>query len=222
MPRNINGISNLIITLNELADNDCNNFIKVYYNNKKIIWNALVQIILSIMFFHKYINAFHRDSHSGNFLYHITTPGGYYHYNIYGKDFYLENIGFLWVIWDFGLIRPFSNSTLITNNKYGFGYNDTLIIIDYFKIIKDGFRHVSVDGGVDDRYMFSDDINLFIEDIFDILLEDKYRLNTDINYLPELNKKIINKLVGYLDFNTFKTEIGTDDIIINGNKPYII
>ena len=78
------------------------------------------------MFFHKYINAFHNDAHAGNFLYHRIKPGGYFHYNIYGQDFYLENIGFLWVIWDFGLIQPFSNSNLINNNKYGYGDPNTL------------------------------------------------------------------------------------------------
>ena len=222
MPKNIYGISNLIISLNELADNDCNNFIKIYYKDNKIIWNAIVQIFLSIMFFHKYINAFHRDGHSGNFLYHETIPGGYYHYNIYGVDFYLENIGFLWVIWDFGLVKPFPNSKLINNNKYGISNSTTTINIDYFKILKDGFRHKNILGGVDDKYMFSDNINFFIDEIFSVLLLDEYRLNTDINDLPSLNKELINKLVSNLPYNTFKTEINSNDIIINVNKPYII
>ena len=222
IPEPINGLPNLIITLNELAENDCSNFTKIYYKDDKIIWNALVQIILSIMFFHKYINAFHRDAHSGNFIYHQTVPGGFYHYNIYGVDFYLENIGFLWVIWDFGLIQPFSNSKTINNNKYGVGDSNTLINIDYFKIIKDGFRHHNIRGGINDKYMFSDNINFFIDEIFGILLEDKYKLNTDIKYLPELNKEIINKLISNLPYNTFNTIIGTDDIIINENKPYTL
>jgi hypothetical protein len=48
------------------------------------------------------------------------------------------------------------------------------------------------------------------------------KLNTDIKYLPQLNKEIINKLISNLPYNTFNTIIGTDDIIINENKPYTL
>ena len=223
LPENINNKSSILITLNEIADNDAHNFVKTYYNNDKIIWNALVQIMLSIMFFHKYINAHHRDTHYGNFLYHKVKPGGYFHYNIYGQDFYLENIGFLWVIWDFGLIQPFSNSNLINNNKYGYGDPNTLIIIDYVKIIRSGFRHRNVDGDISNKYMFSSDINTFITILYDELLQSNFISSTDIRQLPNLDKELLRVLVNYSSTNnTFKTNIKSSDVIINANKPYII
>ena len=175
------------------------------------------------MFFHKYINAHHRDAHAGNFLYHKVKPGGYFHYNIYGQDFYLENIGFLWVIWDFGLIQPFSNSNLINNNKYGYGDPNTLIIIDYVKIIRSGFRHRNVDGDISNKYMFSSDINTFITILYDELLQSNFISNTDIRQLPNLDKELLRVLVNYSPSNnTFKTNIKSSDVIINANKPYII
>jgi hypothetical protein len=222
LPDNINNKQNLIITLNELAENDHYNFISLYYNDDRLVWNSLVQVILSLMFFHKHINAFHRDSHTGNFLYHKTTPGGYYHYNLYGKDFYLENIGFLWVIWDFGLIKPFSNSKLINNNKYGPGDPNTAIIIDYLKIIRTGYRTENDHGHLSNTYAFSEDINSFIDILYDELLKQKYISNTNINQLPDLDMELIRILINYGPYNTFKTEIGTDDVIINADKPYII
>ena len=222
MPKNIQNKQNLLITLNELAENDLEYFIKLYHRDDIFIWNSLVQVILSLMFFHKYINAYHRDSHNGNFLYHKTTPGGYYHYNLYGKDFYLENIGFLWVIWDFGLIQPFSNSKLINNNKYGTGDPNTLLIIDYMKIIRSGYRHKESDGHISNKYMFSSDVNTFITFLYDELLKNEYITSTNIKQFPSLDKELIRILVNYGPNNTFKTEIGSKDFIINANKPYII
>ena len=55
------------------------------------------------MFFNYYTNRAHMDTHPGNFLYHKIKAGGYFHYELFGVDYYLENIGILWVIWDFDL-----------------------------------------------------------------------------------------------------------------------
>ena len=90
----------------------------------------MTQIFISIMFFHYYTNSHHNDAHSGNFLYHKIKPGGYFHYNIYGKDYYLENIGYLWVIWDFGLATHFSKTRKIGTTNF-----QKTISTDYYKII---------------------------------------------------------------------------------------
>jgi hypothetical protein len=174
------------------------------------------------MFFNNYTKCYHNDAHSGNFLYHKITPGGYFHYNLYGKDFYLENIGFLWVIWDFGLIQPFSNSNLINNNKYGFGDPNIPIIKDYYKIIRSAFMNKSNNGDISDKYKFGRDITEFIFILYDELIKAKFNTN-DINQLPNLDKEIIRILINYLDdYNTFKTELYADEYVINVHKPYII
>ena len=223
LPENINGKNNIIITLNELAEGDAYIFVKTNHKNDKILLNSLMQMLLSIMFFHNYINAFHFDCHSGNFLYHKIKSGGYFHYNIEGKDYYLENIGFLWVIWDFGLISPFNNSYLINNDKYGqSSYADIHINYDFLRIIKSGFMNKKIDGGVNDKYIFSDTVNFFVEKLFKLLNNSTYFNNSNINDLASLNKNMLNIMISKIFGNTFKSSINDDDIIINVNKPFVI
>jgi hypothetical protein len=205
-PDLINNNVSLYFQINELANGDFINFKVNYYNNNIYLSNAIAQIYLSLMFFHKYINAFHNDAHSGNFLYHKIKPGGYFHYNIYGKDYYLENIGFLWVIWDFGLVQPFKNSKLINNNKFG-KYKKKI------KINSDYFRPISKI--IDNYFLFNSNFTKILFEIKKIL--DKYANNTDISLLPEINNYILNIL--NKDVSTFTT-IKPNNII--NKKPYII
>ena len=53
----------------------------------------------------------HNDCHAGNFLYHKIKPGGCFHYKINGVDFYIKNLGYLWVIWDFGIVTKLYRHT---------------------------------------------------------------------------------------------------------------
>ena len=128
-PELINKNKSLLIQLNELASGDLRN--NLLSNENKDILNSFAQILLAIMFFHYYTNCHHYDSHSGNFLYHKITPGGYFHYNINNVDYYLENKGYLWVVWDFGIVEPYTK-----NNKYG-AINTTINInFDFNYVIK--------------------------------------------------------------------------------------
>jgi hypothetical protein len=93
----------LITTFIELANGDLWKFFRAYGNNSIYLINALIQQLLSIMFFNYHTNRIHFDTHPGNFLYHKIKAGGYFHYELFGFNYYLENIGILWVIWDFDL-----------------------------------------------------------------------------------------------------------------------
>ena len=83
--------------------------------------NAITQIFFSISNFSHYTGFIHKDAHWGNFLYHKIEPGGYFYYKVNGIDVYLENIGFIWVIWDYG------KATKITSHN---------VMRDYRRIIK--------------------------------------------------------------------------------------
>jgi hypothetical protein len=158
------------------------------------------------MFFHKYINAFHNDAHAGNFLYHKIKSDGYFHYNIYGKDYYLKNIGFLWVIWDFGLIQPFSNSKVINNDKFGKYKKSINICTDYIKPIAKILEH---------SYNFNPIVIKYLTYIIKIL--NKYSNTTNILSLSNLNKELLKVMCNNIStFTTIKPEN-----IIN-KKPYII
>jgi hypothetical protein len=92
------------LTLTELADGTLFNFI-YKTNNEKILFNSIIQCLISIVFFHKLMRYSHNDAHFNNYLIHNIKPGGYFHYNIYGVDYYLKNLGFLVILNDFGLIE---------------------------------------------------------------------------------------------------------------------
>jgi hypothetical protein len=205
-PDLINNNVSLYYQINELASGDFNKYRFYYRDNYEYLLNSIAQIFISIMFFHKYINAFHNDAHGGNFLYHKIKPIGYFHYNIYGKDYYLKNIGYLWVIWDFGLIQPFSNSKLINNDKFG-QYKTTInICTDYIKPIAKFLANPK---------KFNPTIIKFLTYIIKIL--NKYSNTSNIISLSKLNKELLKVMCD--NISTFTT-IKPDNII--NKKPYII
>lgn len=110
----------MLFIINEFANGgDLNSLIKrpsKKYNNNQLL-NALSQIFMGMMFYHKYVNSSHGDLHSHNVLHHITEAGGYFHYKLYDIDYYIENIGHIWVIWDFGLSVPLKDSYKINLNR---------------------------------------------------------------------------------------------------------
>jgi hypothetical protein len=101
--KNIKGYS---IIFNELASGDLKSFIKYKYSSLMdlCMWkNLYEQIFISLATIHSF-GILHNDAHWGNFLYHKIKPGGCFHYEINGIDFYIENIGFIWSTWDYGLV----------------------------------------------------------------------------------------------------------------------
>ena len=78
----------------------------------------IIQIFISMIFFQHYTKLVHYDTHGFNFLVHYIKDGGYYHYNIYGKDYYLKNTGYLIVINDFGLVKSI-NQKPVEKRDYG-------------------------------------------------------------------------------------------------------
>jgi hypothetical protein len=96
-----------LITLNEMGDGD----LKMYLNKNKIsIWNkdlvtnCIFQMAAALYTFEKYLNMTHNDLHWGNVLVHEVKPGGYWKYTINKMDYYVPNLGFMFVLWDFGMV----------------------------------------------------------------------------------------------------------------------
>jgi hypothetical protein len=93
------------ILLNELAEGDLKYFIYNILNteNSYELWkNTIEQIYMTLVIIHS-LHVLHNDSHYGNFLYYRIKPGGYFHYKINDIDIYIENLGYYWTIWDFGV-----------------------------------------------------------------------------------------------------------------------
>lgn len=94
------------LVLNELAHGDLYSLLtnNTLLGNTKIIFNIFTQCILALGTFHSY-GFIHCDCHAGNFLFHHNKDyeKGYYHYIIYGKDYYLQSCEYNMMIYDFGL-----------------------------------------------------------------------------------------------------------------------
>jgi hypothetical protein len=193
-PKLINDNKSLLIQLNELASGDLKNNLLSDKNND--IFNTITQLLLSIMFFQDRMQSYHRDTHAGNFLYHKIKPGGYFHYNIYGKDYYLENKGYLWVIWDFGLAKKFNETDISIN------YDHKLVI-------------ESADFYIYNFNLLSSKEYILIELLLDLI--KKYNNIKNINLSTKFNNEILDFLITNVSsFITIKPSK-----IIN-NTPYII
>ena len=189
-PELINKNNKILIQINELASGDLKYYLE-FIQNKNML-NTITQILLCIMFFSNYTNLIHNDCHTGNFLFHKIKPGGYFHYNIFGIDYYLENLGYLWVIWDFGLTEF---------------YNLKPINTDYLRII------ISI---LYDKKYYS---NTEFEIIFYLIdkIVNKYNQIVDTNKIKDINIEILQYLL--INTSSFITEKPSN--IIN-KKPYII
>lgn len=219
----------LIITYNELANGDYKMFYKKFYNNDTLILNAFTQIYISIMFFQYYLSMFHNDAHHGNFLFHKIEKGGYFHYRIYNVDYYIKNEGYIWLIWDFGLVKKFEknnsasiirdyrriinafiNMPPISDKIKDFIFNNNDDIINKYINIFIGYGWISSD------YPYSDNINVIIKDFLNLL--EEARNITDLTIIPLFNKLLLEMMVKH---NLITTKKPNKNEIIN-YKPYII
>jgi hypothetical protein len=221
--------NNEIMVLNELANGDFYSFYKLYSDKDDLILNAIAQIILSLLFFYQRTKLFHKDTHGGNFLYHKIKPGGYFHYRLYGKDYYLKNLGFLWVCWDFGL------ATKITNKNKSNVHYDILRILGIIDNINDDiklldlFKTKNIDEIKDKKkrskllqrkqYITNMTYSKYLNDTLNDVIYDikaKYT-GTDISILDDLSLYLIEE--AFKKIPSF-TDI-TPSNIINKN-PYIL
>ena len=94
------------IIFNELLLGDLKHYLYNIAKDNYDLWlNAIEQIYISIASLHE-LGILHNDSHYGNFLYKKIEKGGYFQYIINGKDYYIPNLGYIWVIWDLGVCGP--------------------------------------------------------------------------------------------------------------------
>jgi len=113
LPEVIGNCDSFYISFNEMFSGD----LKMLMSSKKqtttFMKNAITQIFFSISNFSHYSGFIHKDAHWGNFLYHKIKPGGYFYYKVNGIDVYLENIGFIWVIWDYGFAKKIKDDNVM-------------------------------------------------------------------------------------------------------------
>jgi hypothetical protein len=159
--------SKYIMLLSELANGDLKTVVydPAFHTNLEVVKNAIQQIYIAILSFHIHTNQIHKDAHWGNFLYHKIKPGGYIHYKIYGVDVYLKNLGYLWIIWDYGMA---------TKQTYENSYRDYDRVIYAFVNNTPRSRY----GWIETKdFVYSNDVVTLVESVFDsirLLDQEKY------------------------------------------------
>ena len=132
-----NNSKGYMVIFNELLLGDLRYYIYNIAKENYNLWlNAIEQIYMCLAAFHA-TGLLHNDSHYGNFLYKKIKKGGYFKYIINGKDYYIPNLGYLWVIWDFGVSRLLHRHT-----EYIIDYNYLALYLRYnnIKLITSEFK----------------------------------------------------------------------------------
>lgn len=177
------------MNLNEIAEGDVSDLLENTLGEKSYN-NLIAQIIVAIYSFHK-LGYTHNDAHTGNFLYHILSrPNNSFAYNIFSRNYYINNVEFLIVLWDFATAQEY----------YEPDYHKDYIKI--FKSIKDTIIDSKDSKGskdIEDSKGSKD-----IEDIEDIVMHQDDEDTTDDE--GSSSKNILDDIIDYLQKNTENTE----------------
>lgn len=124
-----------ILVVNEFADEgDLINWLKTKRSIEE--WMVMYfQVFAGLYTLQKYFDMTHHDLHWGNILVLKINKGGYLYYKIDDIYYKIPNIGFLFVIWDFGYatipnkIEPPPSDTPDTPDK------ESRYCVDYYRIL---------------------------------------------------------------------------------------
>ena len=184
----------------------------ISFKNQLFI-NILTQSILAIMFYYSYFSYKRKEfisleGISGlDFICHRIEKGGYFKYQLYGKDYYLENLGFVIVL---SFINKKSNNIIIKSK------NNFDIIFSFINTLKIFLEKIILI--LKTRDIFLDKLMIILE-----------KCNNSNKQLPnKLQAKTINSISYHVIIKDFfelykglYTDIKETDVI-NPNTPYII
>ena len=94
-----------LLVVNELADGDLKTYLekKIHIWHPELVTNCVFQICAGLYALEKFYDMTHNDLHYGNILVHEITPGGFWHYKIDGHNYYVPNLGYVFLLWDMGM-----------------------------------------------------------------------------------------------------------------------
>lgn len=97
-----------VTTIVELAEGDLKHYLKNANPTLPELYSALFQIMAALHAIQLHGQIMNFDVKKENVLYYRVDSGGYWHYKIHGKNFYVPNYGYMFVLNDFGISRPMS------------------------------------------------------------------------------------------------------------------
>jgi len=85
-------------------EGDLNTWLKKKHRSPLELFVMFFQIFAGLYVLRKYFNVIHNDLHAGNILVKKvkTSNDSFFKYIIDGKEYYIPNIGYIFIIWDFG------------------------------------------------------------------------------------------------------------------------
>jgi hypothetical protein len=126
------GQENCVSIVSELGSETLKEYLKKSRRVEEI-FSALFQIMVALHAIQLYGQIMHYDIKKENILVYNVKPGGFWHYRVRDKDFYVPNFGQLFVLNDFGLSRPMSPDHIVYKEKdYRFRLGSR------YAIVKDG------------------------------------------------------------------------------------
>jgi len=176
----------------ELEDGDLYDLFAQYkYPKKKIngyniIFNIFAQVFVSIAICH-YYNVLHNDIHPGNFLYRKddNNIGNCVKYIYKGLTFYIEHLGYIIKISDFGISSFISNENKNKNkNKIYKDYKYFIVTLFKLYCIKDKLILTILNGNGDNNL---DNYNKQNKNIYNYLVTNKPNDITFLEYLIKIN-----------------------------------
>lgn len=136
---------------NELADLD----LKTWSSKERSYheWSScFLQIFFSLYVLQYYHGFLHNDLHWGNILVFEIPKGGFWTYTVQHHEYKINNEGFLFVLWDFGMVS-YHHSLL----KCGDGIKscqDFLKILNTPKWVKKHYPKIHMPKGISDLCLF--------------------------------------------------------------------
>jgi serine/threonine protein kinase len=206
------------LVLNEMAGGDLKELIQTstFLSNTDQVLNACIQCVISIATLHSY-GFVHNDCHYGNFLFTQSVPcTGYYHYNIYGKDYYLQDCGYEMMLYDFGLVTKYDETGLSKN----LSIEDFRRALPFFMLSDDAVKlEKDCYGLINPDYKELRGLSKFCQTLHYNLFKD-VKTNETKKEPHCVVEYIMNELLNFGGRHIF-TDVRPDSII-NRDKPFMI
>lgn len=174
-----------VAIVTELANGDFRDFLKNTNPTDDELYSALFQIMAGLHAIQKHGQILNNDIKARNILFYNVESGGYWHYKINNKHFYVPNHGKLFVLNDFGVSHLFNPKYKLYSSKK----------IETFNL---GSRYA-----INKQGIFSP-IKSDIE-----MIKGKLQKTTEIKWVPVKNK-ISNSLGG-----TYRLQKNTDKVVLS-------
>ena len=183
----------------------------------KLWFNAIFQIMIGLITMKRHYNMSHTDFHTKNILVQKVKAGGYWEYIIDGNSYYLPNLGYVFLIHDFGFswipkkmyMKWHYNATLSYLTKSGKEFYDMATFLSIILNSKDILIPESVKETLQE---------VFFEEELDLLFTKEYYVNQYNKILQSsksenVKKSYLNKLQKYpnIDKNFSATDLTLED-----------